>query len=317
MYQEKKRRRKRLTQVLISSFIAVAIIGLLFFVSYGRDMPVLDTKGLIANQQRDLIYITLALGMFIVIPVFIMLFTIAWRYRAGNTKAKYQPNFSGHKGLEALWWGVPFVIIIILGIITAISTHALDPYKPIESSAEPVKIQVISMNWRWLFIYPDEGIATINYINIPKDTPVNFTITSDAPMNSFWIPALAGQVYSMTGMSTKLHVMADDPGTFNGFSSNISGEGFADMRFKVNAMNEDTYKEWTVKTAADTTNASLTKDTYKAISATSHDSSQKTFLLMDSNLYNKVVMKYMSHEMPAMKKSDDYEMSGHQQEMSM
>ena len=223
MRKDKKRDFRRVKQVLISSGIAVLILAILVFVSYGRDMPVLNTKGLIADQERDLILLTFGLGLLVVIPVFIMLFGIAWKYRASNTKAKYEPEFASHKGIEAIWWGIPCAIILLLGIITAISTHALDPYKPITSSVKAVEVQVISLNWKWLFIYPDQGIATVNYLNIPKDTPINFTITSDAPMNSFWIPALAGQVYSMTGMSTKLHVMANDVGTFNGASANISG----------------------------------------------------------------------------------------------
>jgi cytochrome o ubiquinol oxidase subunit 2 len=294
MRKEKKRHFRRVRQVLVSSLIAIAILGALVFVTYGRSIPVLDTKGLIANQERDLILLTFGLGMVVVIPVFIMLFSIAWRYRAGNTKARYEPEKAGNRGLELLWWGIPCVIILTLGIITAISTHALDPFKPIQSSVQPVKIQVVSMNWRWLFIYPDEGIATMNYINIPKDTPIDFTITSDAPMNSMWIPALAGQIYAMPGMSTQLHVMANSAGTFNGSSANISGDGYADMRFKVNAMNESDYKAWTKKTLTSTTTLLLTDNSYKALSKDSHDSSQQTFLLMDSGLYNEIIMKYMS-----------------------
>lgn len=294
MRKEKKRDFRRLKQVLISSFVAVAILGALTYVTYGRAIPVLDPKGLIANQERDLILLTFGLGMVVVIPVFIMLFSIAWRYRASNTKARYEPDFASHKGIEALWWGIPCVIILILGVITAVSTHALDPYKPISSSVQPVKIEAVSLNWRWLFIYPDTGIATMNYINIPKDTPINFTITSDAPMNSFWIPALAGQVYAMSGMSTQLHLMADSTGTFTGSSANISGAGFADMHFKVNSMNEADYQKWVTDTSSSTKTTLLTDDSYEKLAMNSHDSSQQTFLLMDSSLYNEIIMKYMS-----------------------
>lgn len=294
MRKEKKRDFRRVKQVVISSFVAVVILGILGFVTYGRSMPVLDTKGLIADQERDLILLTFGLGLVVVIPVFIMLFSIAWRYRAGNTKAHYDPEMSGHRGLEALWWGIPCIIILLLGIITAVSTHALDPYKPISSSVQPVKIQAVSLNWRWLFIYPDEGIATMNYINIPKDTPIDFTITSDAPMNSFWIPALAGQVYAMSGMSTQLHVMASDTGTFVGSSANISGDGFADMHFKVNSMNENDYKAWAKDSFNSTKTTLLTDDSYMKLAMPSHDSSEQTFLLMDYSLYNEIIMKYMS-----------------------
>ncbi|HEY8885907.1 MAG TPA: ubiquinol oxidase subunit II [Candidatus Microsaccharimonas sp.] len=294
MRKEKKRDFRRVKQVIISSFIAVVILAILAFVTHGRDVPVLDTKGLIADQERNLILVTFGLGMLVVIPVFIMLFSIAWRYRASNTKARYEPDQAGNRWLELLWWGIPCIIILLLGIITAVSTHALDPYKPIQSSVQPVKIQVVSLNWRWLFIYPDEGIATINYINIPKDTPINFTITSDAPMNSMWIPALSGQIYAMSGMSTQLHVMANQTGTFNGSSANISGDGYADMHFKVNAMNEADYASWARNTTNKTDTTLLTDDSYMKLAKDSHDGAQQTFLLMDYNLYNEIIMKYMS-----------------------
>ena len=304
MRKEKKRDFRRVKQVLISSIVAVVILGVLAYVTYGRAIPVLDPKGLIANQERDLILITFGIGMFVVIPVFIMLFVVAWRYRAGNTKARYEPEISGHRGLEALWWGVPCLVILIIGIIAGVSSHALDPFKPIDSSVQPVKIQVVSLDWRWLFIYPDEGIATINYINIPKDTPIDFTITSDAPMNSFWIPQLAGQIYSMSGMSTQLHIMADSTGTFMGASANISGDGFADMRFKVNSMNEADYKTWTKNTSTATNTTLLTDDSYKKLALPSHDSSEQTFLLMDHGLYNEIIMKYMSPDNSKVKAID-------------
>ena len=292
MRKDKKRNLHRVRQVVISSLVTLAIIALLIFVTVGRDIPVLNPQGLIAEQERNLIIITTAMGLFVVIPVFIMLFAVAWRYRASNRKAIYRPDFESHRGFEALWWGIPCVIIIILGIITAVSTHALDPYKPLDSNVKPVKVQVIAMEWKWLFIYPDKGIATLNYLNIPKDTPIDFTITSDAPMNSLWIPALAGQVYAMSGMSTQLHLMANSVGTYNGSSSNISGDGFADMTFKVNSMNETDFTTWA--TSSTTSKNIMTQDEYKKLSVPSHNNPETTYMLMDTSLYNEVIMKYMS-----------------------
>jgi len=292
MRKDKKRNLHRVRQVVISSLVTLAIIALLIFVTVGRDIPVLNPQGLIAEQERNLIIITTAMGLFVVIPVFIMLFAVAWRYRASNRKAIYRPDFESHRGFEALWWGIPCVIIIILGIITAVSTHALDPYKPLDSNVKPVKVQVIAMEWKWLFIYPDKGIATLNYLNIPKDTPIDFTITSDAPMNSLWIPALAGQVYAMSGMSTQLHLMANSVGTYNGSSSNISGDGFADMTFKVNSMNETDFATWA--TSSTTSKNIMTQDEYKKLSVPSHNNPETTYMLMDTSLYNEVIMKYMS-----------------------
>ena len=294
MRKDKKIIFKRVAQVLISSLIAVAIIALLAFVSQGREIPVLGTHGTIANQQRDLIIFTFALGMLVVIPVFIMLFVIAWKYRAGNTKATYDPEFNSHLGLEALWWGIPCLIIVVLAIITAISTHATDPYKELESNVKPVKVQVVALEWKWLFIYPDEGVATLNYLNIPEKTPINLTITSDAPMNSFWVPALAGQVYAMSGMSTKLHVMADEVGTFNGSSANLSGEGFADMNFKVNSMKDADFSKWVFESSNSTT--MLDSTSYAKIATQSKNDGDITYMLMDSELYTKIIMKYMSRD---------------------
>ena len=294
MRRDKLRRARRIRQVIISSLIGLAIIGVLFAVTLGRDIPVLDTKGLIADQQRDLIFITFVLGMFVVIPVFVMLFAIAWKYRAGNKRAKYEPEVDGNAKLEALWWGIPILIIIVLAVITAVSTHALDPYKKLDSNVKPVKIQVVSLNWKWLFIYPDQEIATVNYLNIPKDTPIDLELTSDAPMNSFWVPALAGQVYSMAGMTTQLHIMADTPGTFNGTSANISGDGYADMNFKVNALNETDFKTWAAWKYNSNAIPLLTESSYAELAKPSHKNPEKTYLLSDTNLYNKVVMKYMS-----------------------
>lgn len=292
MRHNKKHTFRRVKQVLFSLLVGLIIIDLLVIVTQGRDMPVLNTHGLIADQQRNLILLTTGLGALIVIPVFIMLFSIAWRYRASNTKAVYQPDFESHRGFEALWWGVPCIVIIILGVITVVSTHALDPYKPIDSQVKPVNVQVVSLNWKWLFIYSDQHIATLNYLNIPKDTPINLTITSDATMNSFWVPALAGQVYAMSGMSTQLHLIANDAGTYHGSSANISGNGFADMTFMVNAMNETDFTAWAKKSV--TTGMALTAASYDTLSKPSHEDAQKTYELVDLNLYNEIIMKYMA-----------------------
>ncbi len=304
----KKRIFRRVIQVLFSCFVAAAIIGVLMFVTQGREMPVLNTQGTIANQERDLILLTFGLGLAVVIPVLILLFSIAWRYRAGNTKAKYQPEMDGNRVLEALWWGIPFLIIIVLAVITHVSTHALDPYKKLNSNVEAIEVQVVALEWKWLFIYPNNNVATLNYVNIPEDTPINFTITSDAPMNSFWVPALAGQVYAMSGMSTKLHVMADRPGSYNGSSANISGEGFADMTFKVNSMTKNDYSNWIIKSA--NSPEKLTSEKYEKIAEPSKGDGESTYLLMNKDLYNEIIMKYMHSESDSNTPHDGHDTSG-------
>ena len=294
MRNEKKRAFWRAFKVFASSFIAVAIIGIFIFVTKGRDMPVLNPQGLIANQQYTLILVTVGIGAFVVIPVFILLFSIAWKYRAGNKKAKYDPELEGNRGLEFLWWAIPILIILALAIITYISTHALDPYKELKSDKTPVKLQFVALKWNWLFIYPESGTATLNYMNIPEDTPINLTLTSDAPMNSFWVPALAGQVYAMSGMSTKLHLMADSVGIYNGSTANISGEGYADMRFKVYSMTDGDFNTW-LKKAGGSTNT-LSTDSYAKLSAETEHKTQNTFKLMTPTLFDDVIMKYMNSE---------------------
>lgn len=281
---------KKAAQIIFACLVALVIIGVFVFVTHGRDVPVLNPHGLIADQERNLILVTLGLAVIVVVPVFIMLFSIAWKYRASNTKAVYQPDFASHRGIEALWWGIPCVIIIILAVITTIYTHVLDPYKAIDSQTKPVNVQVVALDWKWLFIYPDQGSATLNYLNIPKNTPVDFTITSDAPMNSFWIPALAGQVYAMPGMSTQLHIMADSVGTYTGSSANISGEGFASMHFKVNVMDESDFTTWTKRARQSAT--VITNVVYQTLTQPSRGDSETTYKLTDPALYNKVIMKY-------------------------
>ncbi|MBN9398104.1 hypothetical protein BGO18_02010 [Candidatus Saccharibacteria bacterium 47-87] len=311
MRNSKKRVSWRVAQVVISSLVGLAIVGAFVWATQGRDMPVLNPKGIIADQQQVLILITVGLGVFVVVPVFILLFAIAFRYRVGNTKAKYDPELEGSKVLEAVWWGIPLIIILILAIITAISTHALDPYKKIESSTAPVKVQVVALQWKWLFIYPDQDIATVNYLTIPDNTPIELSITADAPMNSFWVPALAGQVYAMTGMSTKLSFMADAPGEYRGASANISGEGSADMSFMVRSVSKTDFSHWLYKSSYSPN--MLSWDTYEKLAQPSRGDGEKTYVVTGKDLYNQIVMKYMdsgSSSQPHTNTQTDHTMNG-------
>lgn len=270
------------------------LAGLLIGVGFGVwaqtvDFPVLSPKGEIADKQLDLLVFASLLSLLVVIPVFILLGVVAYRYRDGR-KATYKPNWHGNVYAEAIWWGIPFVLIGILSVVIWNSSHALDPYRPIESNKEPVNVQVVALQWRWLFIYPDEKIASINQVAFPAGTPVNFTITADAPMNSFWIPSLGGQVYAMNGMSTKLHLVANEEGDFNGVSANISGKGYAKMKFVATAKSEIGYEKW-VKEAR--SQPQLDWSVYETLAKPSEDASRKTYRLTDPSLYDKIVNKYM------------------------
>lgn len=282
---------KKWLRIIAFSVLALAAISLAVVYFGGVNIDVLNPQGHIAARERDLIVFTLLLSLVVVLPVFFMLFFFAWKYRADNHKARYTPDWDGNKWLEVVWWGIPCVIILILGVITWKSSHELDPYRAIDSTVKPVTVQVVALQWKWLFIYPDQKIATINDLRFPEKTPINFVITGDAPMNSFWIPSLGGQVYAMSGMSTKLHLIADTIGEYKGSSANISGEGFADMAFTAKSVSRQDFDAWTKDTA--TTGGSLDGDRYVQLAQPGVPHEAQYFKLGDASLYDTIIMKYM------------------------
>lgn len=273
--------------VLVSSGLALlAALAL-----RASDAAVLDPKGHIAKEQFDLIVFTALLSLIVIIPVFTLTFYIVWKYREDNKKAKYSPAWDRSRAAEATWWLIPLALISILAVVTWKSTHDLDPYKPIASDTKPITIQVVALEWKWLFLYPEQGIATVNYVQFPEDTPVNFVITADAPMNSFWIPQLGGQVYAMAGMQTKLHLMADTVGSFNGSSANLSGEGFSGMRFIARASSEADFTRWAKKTKQSPNK--LTLDAYNKLTKPTKNHPQASYALVEEDLHTTIMMKYM------------------------
>ncbi|MDO8515925.1 MAG: COX aromatic rich motif-containing protein, partial [bacterium] len=238
-----------------------------------------------------LMLIALALMALAVIPVFIATVFIARKYREGNVRAEYIPEQKDSMK-QLLWFGFTGSIILILAVITWKSTHALDPYRPLASNVPPVRIQVVALQWKWLFIYPEQRIATVNFIQFPERTPVNFELTADAPMNSFWIPQLGGQIYAMPGMSTKLHLMADEPGDFPGVSAEISGRGFAGMKFIARASSQADFDAW-VDSVKNSGNA-LMMDEYKRLAVSSENEPAAFYASTEDDLYNKVIEKFMS-----------------------
>jgi cytochrome o ubiquinol oxidase subunit 2 len=257
-------------------------------------MGVLNPKGEIAVAQKSLLITAVSLILIVVIPVFIMLFSFAWRYRAGNTKAKYTPDWHTNTSLEIVWWAVPIIIVTILSFLTWKSTHDLDPFKPINSNVKPVVIQVVALEWKWLFIYPEEHIATVNFLQIPKDAPINFIITADAPMNAFWIPQLGSQIYAMAGMSAKLHLIANEEGVYKGVSSNFSGDGFSGMKFDTKVVSGEEYASWvnTVRTSPEV----LTKEKYQELTKKTQNNPVEYFSFVVEGLYDSIIMKFMSPE---------------------
>lgn len=276
---------------LYFAFFYLLTSGFFSFVE-ANDTAIFAPKGMIALQERNLIITTTLLMLIVVIPVFVLTFFFAWKYRATNKHAKYTPDWANNETLEAIWWAIPGVIILVLAVITWKSTHELDPYKPLRSDVKPITIQVVALDWKWLFIYPELQIATVNLVEFPLGTPVNFEITADAPMNSFWIPALGGQIYAMPGMKTQLHLIATDAGSYTGTSANFSGPGFSDMKFTAKSVTQSEFLEWAyaVKSASST----LAYDEYTRLSLPSEHQPVSLYSSVAPGLYDKIIMKYMA-----------------------
>lgn len=283
-------RKSKFIIFILSSLILALLLVLLFA---NANIPVLHPKGEIADKQLGLLIFGVLLSLIVVIPVFTMTAFITWKYRESNTKTKrkYSPDWDSNRIIEAIWWGVPIILIGILSVVTWKSTHDLDPFKEIQADKKPLTIQAVALDWKWLFIYPEQNIATVNYIQFPVDTPLNFQITADAPMNAFWIPSLGGQMYAMSGMSTELNLIANEAGAYDGSSTNISGKGFAGMRFKAVASSETEFEQWL--NAVKKSPNSLNYDEYAQLSKPSENNPVAYYSQADKELYNKIVMKYM------------------------
>ena len=216
----------------------------------GCQWVVLDPKGPIGLEERSIILIATALMLLVVVPVIALILLFAWRYRASNEQADYRPNWSHSNRIEAVVWLIPCLIVSALGVIAWRSSHALDPYRPLASPMKPLRIDAVALDWKWLFIYPDQKVATVNQVAFPANVPVEFHITSATVMNAFFIPQLGSQIYAMAGMETRLHLLADQPGTYQGLSSNYSGDGFSGMTFKAIALAPRDFAAWLAKVAA-------------------------------------------------------------------
>lgn len=219
----------------------------------GCNAVVLDPSGDVAAQQRDLLIQSTGLMLLIILPVMALTAFFAWRYRHTNKSAPYEPDWDHSTQLELVIWGAPLLIIICLGALTWVGTHLLDPYRPLSrvdstrtvgSDTKPLEVEVVALDWKWLFIYPQYGVATVNEIAAPVDRPISFRITASSVMNSFYIPALAGQIYAMPGMETKLHAVINKPGSYTGFSANYSGSGFSGMHFAFLGLDSAGFDKW-------------------------------------------------------------------------
>jgi cytochrome o ubiquinol oxidase subunit 2 len=276
--------------ILLLVSIAVALTYL-----HGINFPILQPAGPVAFGERRVIIITLLLCAIVVVPVFVILFSFAWMFRADRPRARHRhlPDWDHHSAaIEASWWLVPTVIVFFLSVLAWNTSHALDPYKPLQGSGDPITVEVVALDWKWLFIYPQLGIASVNMLEIPLEAPVHFELTADAPMNSFWIPQLGGQIMVMPGMMTQLNLLASRTGTFNGFSGNISGDGFSGMAFTAKSVSQADFENWV--NAIRVSQNPLTASSYAALERPSEYDPAAYYSSVDADLYSGIMMKFMA-----------------------
>jgi cytochrome o ubiquinol oxidase subunit II len=236
------------------------------------------------------IIITGGLMLIVVIPVIVLTLLFAWKYRASRWKEEYARKSLNTKALDAAMWLVPAFIVLVLAIVSWTMTHRLDPFRPIENKGKPLAIQVISLDWKWLFIYPDQKVAAVDEVAFPVNVPVHFFITSDTVMNSFFIPQLGSQIYAMAGMRTELYLIADKPGTYAGFSANISGVGFSGMYFKARALSQEEFDKWLQEARA--APVRLDMEEYGRLKKPSEPNVVTYYSSADPNLFFDVIGQY-------------------------
>src|ERR1039458_5291309 len=271
--------------VMIAGFLCLSVWYL-----RRTSIPILEPRGPVGLQERNLLLFALALSLFVIIPVFSLLLFIAWKYQESNESAKYSPDFDHSRLFRSVWWLIPSVMIAVLSVVAWNSSHSLDPYRPLNSRTPQMTIQVVALDWKWLFIYPQQHIASVNLVQFPKNTPIDFQITSDSVMNSFWIPQLGGQIYSMPGMSSQLHLMASQDGSFNGLSANISGAGFSGMTFIARSSSEKAFDSWAHNASQSQDNLSLAA--YNKLDRPSQNNPVAYYSSPKQDLYATILAKY-------------------------
>jgi len=265
-----------ITVVLISA----AMLG-------GCTEGILDPQGPIAEAERQIMFNSTGIMLAIVIPTMLATLGIAYWFRASNKRARYLPEFAYSGRLEVLVWSVPIMTVILVGGVAWVGSYDLDPPKAIASAGKPVRVQVVALDWKWLFIYPDQGIAAVNQLTVPLGTPISFELTSSGVMNSFFVPQLGGQIYTMAGMVTRLNLRADRAGTYRGISSNYSGAGFSDMHFNVDVIPEERFAQWL--SATRNAGPMLDSQSYSELAKPSQAVAPFTYRAVASGLFNTIL----------------------------
>lgn len=274
--------------ILILSSVLIALVAIYFALQSDKTL-VFHPKGPIAKGELTLIKTNISLMLILVIPTILCLFFVAWKYRAREGKGKYAPDVPHKKWKEGVVWLIPSLMIAVMAVITWPATHTLDPYRPL--SQHELKIQVIALDWKWLFIYPEQNIASLNFVQFPANVPIYFELSADgSPMNSFWIPELSGQIYAMSGMTTPLHILADQPGTFLGKAAEINGKGYADMTFLAKSTSQAAFEEWVNQAQASP--HQLTNAVYEQLVTPSEKNPVILYSSVENGLFYKIIHKY-------------------------
>jgi len=291
----KKTSKLKMGLLILAIVVGLASLALLlFYMLQGKNIALFNPKGHIAYEQHKLMLTVVGIMLAVAVPAICVFFLTAWKYRESNTKVGRAVNHRS-KFFVLYLWMIPLVTLTILASIMIPATHRLAPQKSLASDVKPLKIQVISLNWKWLFIYPDQGIATVNFVQIPVDTPVEFDITADeSPMSSFWVPNLGGQIYTMTSHVNRLNLMADTVGDYPGSTPELNGAGFAGMRFTARVSDDQSCEQW-AQTITYTPNI-LDADAYSELVKPSENNPVVFYSTYVDGLYDNVVTKYQGSE---------------------
>lgn len=280
---------KRVLVIVLPILVALGLVALFWFLVDGKQIDVLQPTGEVAAAQKDIFALTIFLSALVVVPVFAMLAVFSLRYRKGKNQNSYRPEWGENKWLEGLWWAVPILIIGVLGVVTYQTSHSLDPYKE-RAGGEPLDVQVVALRWKWLFIYPEEQVATLNHLPLPVDRPVRFSMTADAPMSAFWIPSLGSQTYAMSGMASKLNLKASEIGEYTGYTTNINGEGYTKMTFQTKVMSQGDFTNWSE--TAKSSKSPLDMAQYEKLSEPESLTAERTYRLANAKLFDMIMEKF-------------------------
>lgn len=248
---------------------------------------VLDPQGPVSSAERLILLNATSIMLVVVVPVIILTLAFAWWYRASNSRASYRPDWAYSGQIELVVWSIPAMVVILLAGVAWIGAHQLDPRAALDSKVKPLRLDVVSLDWKWLFIYPDKNVATVNQIVVPVGTPLELSLTSATVMNAFFVPQLGTQIYTMPGMTTHLFLQADRPGDYPGFSSHFSGDGFSDMRFTVHAVSPTEFAQWLTQSHGDA--GSLSMAAYTEVARASHHDAPKTFGSVEPDLFTQIL----------------------------